>query len=127
MTLAANKDFHTTLLESSASATYPITYTVFWQAFSLSKLSIPSILKNLQLQEAKGIWRRLHRMTLCTRHVVYTAHAAADLSRVTDRQTDTMNTDNNSQHLMHSMQPKMAPLISVCLQVGYLVFAECTV
>jgi len=39
-------------------------------------------------QEAKGIWRRLHRMTLHTRHAAYTARAADDLSRVTDRLTD---------------------------------------
>jgi len=56
-----------------------------------------------------GIWRRLHGMTPRTRHAVYTARAAADLSRVTDRRTDrltdTANIGNNSQHLMHSMQP----------------------
>lgn len=28
-------------------------------------------------QEAKGIWLRLHRMTLCTRHATYTERAAA--------------------------------------------------
>jgi len=55
-------------------------------------------------QKAKGIWRRLHRMTPRTRHAAYGARAAADLSRVTDRQTDA-NIGNNSQHLMHSMQP----------------------
>jgi len=57
-------------------------------------------------QEAKGISRRLHGMTPRTRHAAYTARAAADLSRVTDWQTDTANIGNNSQHLMHSMQPK---------------------
>jgi len=39
----------------------------------------------------------------------HTPRAAADLSRVTDgetdRLTDTANTGTNSQHLMHSMQP----------------------
>jgi len=44
-------------------------------------------------------------MTPHTQHVVYTARAATDLSRVTDRQTDTANIGKNSQHLMHSMQP----------------------
>jgi len=39
-------------------------------------------------QEAKGMWRRLHRMTPRTWQAAYTACAAADLSRVTDRQTD---------------------------------------
>jgi len=41
-------------------------------------------------------------------HVAYTARAAADLSRVTDRLrlTDTANIGENSQHLMHSMQSK---------------------
>jgi len=39
-------------------------------------------------QEAKGIWRRLHGMTPRTQHAVYTARAAADSSRVTDRLTD---------------------------------------
>jgi len=39
-------------------------------------------------QEAKGIWQRLHRMTPCTRHAAYSAGAPADLSCVTDRQTD---------------------------------------
>jgi len=57
-------------------------------------------------QESKGIWRRLHRMTPRTRHAAYTARSAADLSRVTDWQTDTANIGNNSLLLMHSMQPK---------------------
>jgi len=35
-------------------------------------------------------------MTPRTRHVEYTARAAADLSRVTDRQTDTANIGNNA-------------------------------
>jgi len=43
-------------------------------------------------------------MTPHTRHAAYTARAAADLSRVTDRLTDTANIGKNSQHLMHSMQ-----------------------
>jgi len=33
-------------------------------------------------------------------------HSEAELSRVTDRQTDTAIIGNNSLHLMHSMQPK---------------------
>jgi len=49
------------------------------------------------------IWQKLHRMT-----PTHTARAA-DLSHVTDRQTnrqtDTMNIGNNSLHLKHSMQP----------------------
>jgi len=36
----------------------------------------------------------------------YSAHTAADLSRVTDTLTDTANNGKNSQHLMLSMQPK---------------------
>jgi len=39
-------------------------------------------------------------MTLHTWHVACTARAAANLSRMTDRQTDMV-----SQHFMHSMQP----------------------
>jgi len=31
-------------------------------------------------QEAKGVWQRLHRMTLRTRHAVYTARAAVHLN-----------------------------------------------
>jgi len=50
--------------------------------------------------------QRYLAMTLRTRHATYTARAAADLSRVTDWQTDTANIGNNSQHLMNSMQPK---------------------
>jgi len=38
-------------------------------------------------------------MTPRTRHAAYTAHAAANLSRVTDRLTDTANIGKNSQHL----------------------------
>jgi len=60
----------------------------------------------LTKQEAEGIWRRLHRMTPHTQHAAYTTRAAADLSRVTDTLTDTANIGKNSQHLMHSMQPK---------------------
>jgi len=40
-------------------------------------------------------------MTQRTWHAMYTARAA-----VTDRVTDIANNGNNSQHLMHSMQPK---------------------
>jgi len=61
-------------------------------------------------QEAKGIWRRLHQMTPRTRHVAYTA---ADLSRV----TDTADIGNSSQHLMHSMQPKMSASSPVLLNL----------
>jgi len=49
--------------------------------------------------------RHLAKATPCTRPAVYTACPAADLSRVTDRLTDTTNIGKNSQHLMHSMQP----------------------
>jgi len=42
-------------------------------------------------QKARGIRRRLHWMTPCTRHVAYTAHAAANFSRVTDRCTDSVS------------------------------------
>jgi len=49
-------------------------------------------------------------MTPHTRHAAYTARAAADLGgatdRLTDRQTDPANIGRNSEHLMHSMQPK---------------------
>jgi len=45
-------------------------------------------------------------MTPHTQHTAYTARAAAELSHVTDRLTDTANIGKNSQHLMHSMQPK---------------------
>jgi len=45
-------------------------------------------------------------MTPRTQHAAHTVHAAADFSRVTDRQTDTANISKNSLHLMHSMQPK---------------------
>jgi len=45
-------------------------------------------------------------MTLGTRDVAYTASTTTDLSSVTDRLTDTANIGKNSQHLMHSMQPK---------------------
>jgi len=45
-------------------------------------------------------------MTPCTRHAVCTARAAAHLSRVTDRSTDTVYIGKNSQHLMRWMQPK---------------------
>jgi len=45
-------------------------------------------------------------MTPQTRHAAYTARAAADLSLVTDKLTDTANIGKNSQHIMHSMQPK---------------------
>jgi len=41
-----------------------------------------------------------------TRHVAYAARVAVDLSRVTDRLTDTANIGNTSQPLMHSMQLK---------------------
>jgi len=41
-------------------------------------------------------------MTLRKWHAAYTACAAADLSHMTDRLTDTANIGNNSQHLMHS-------------------------
>jgi len=40
-------------------------------------------------------------------HAAFTAHCAADLSCVTDRQTDSENISNN-QHLMHLMQHKNA-------------------
>jgi len=46
-----------------------------------------SLKKQKKREEAKSIWQRLHRMTPHTRHVAYTACAAADLSRVTDRLT----------------------------------------
>jgi len=39
-------------------------------------------------------------------------HSEAEVSRVTDRQTDTANIGNNSQHLMHSMQPKSVSYLS---------------
>jgi len=48
-------------------------------------------------QVVKVIWQRLHRMTLCTWHAAYTALAAADLSRVTDGQTDRL-TDRQREH-----------------------------
>jgi len=71
----------------------------------------------IQEQEAKSIWHSLHQMTLHTRHAVYTACAAADLSHVTDSLLDTMtdntNIGNNRQHLMHSMQPNEGPSWSV--------------
>jgi len=44
-------------------------------------------------------------MTPRTRNAAHAARAAADLSHVTDRRTDTANIGKNSQHLMHSMQP----------------------
>jgi len=40
------------------------------------------------IQEAKGIWQRLHQIIPCTRHTAYIACATADLSHVTDRLTD---------------------------------------
>jgi len=46
-------------------------------------------------------------MTPRTWHAAYTARAATDLSRVTDRLTYTANIGKNSQHLMHSMQPEI--------------------
>jgi len=54
-------------------------------------------------QEAKGIWRRLHRMTCAhgTRR-----RRLKPRERQTDRLTDTANVGKNSLHLMHSMQPK---------------------
>jgi len=50
----------------------------------------PHLMHSMRLikQEAKGISRRLHRMTPCTQHAAYAARAAADLSPVTDRLTD---------------------------------------
>jgi len=44
-------------------------------------------------------------MTPRTRHAAYTARAAADLSRVTDRQTDAAHIGNNSLHLIRWTQP----------------------
>jgi len=45
-------------------------------------------------------------------HTAYTACAATDLSRMTDILTDTANIGKNSQHLMHSMQPKTRSCIT---------------
>jgi len=56
----------------------------------------------------------------------YTARAAADLSRVTNRLTDTANMGKNrpSQHLMHSMQPKMARTLKSNGVVGGILLCE---
>jgi len=60
-------------------------------------------------------------MTPRTRHAAYTAHAAADFSRVTDRPTDrltdTANIGKNSLLLMHSMQPKNETRVRYRLRV----------
>jgi len=72
---------------------------------------MPNINKRPEL-----IRRRLHPMTPRIRHAAHTARAAADLSRVTDRLTATANIGNNSQHIMHSMQPKTAVYVkTVCI------------
>jgi len=55
-------------------------------------------------------------MTPHTQHSAYTTLAAADLSRVTDRQTDTANIGKNSQHLMHSTQPNNCRSVSLSFE-----------
>jgi len=55
-------------------------------------------------QEVKVIWQRLHRMTP---HTLHARHQELN-NRQTGGQTDnTANVGNNSQHLMHSTQPKI--------------------
>jgi len=85
----------------------------FWQHFKVyiihkhTNSKWPVMYKNCETvwqQEAKGVWRRLHRMIPCTRHTTYTARATTNLSRVTDWQTP-QTISNNRQHLMHSTQP----------------------
>jgi len=61
--------------------------TSFHQQRPPTRVEDDNIRKRLE-QEAEVIWRRLHRMTRHTLHAAHTARAAADLSGVTDRQTD---------------------------------------
>jgi len=76
--------------------------SLFIEILSPSESWTPSLNLSVNRQEVKGIWQRLHRMTPRTQHAAYTACAAADLSRVTDRQTRRTSV----RMIMHSMQPK---------------------
>jgi len=57
--------------------------------------------------EAKGIWWGLHQMTPHTWHTAYITRSVPNQAVWhTDWLTDTVNISKNSQHVMHSMQPK---------------------
>jgi len=91
-----------------------ILHILFFTAFLLMHSDIKMNWRALTdcQQKAKGIWRRLHRMTPQTRHVAYTACTTANYHTqwswagviwcIRDRQTDrhdTKNISNNSLHL----------------------------
>jgi len=65
---------------------------------------------HLYKQKAECIWQKLHRMTPHTRHAVYSARAAADLSHVTNRQFSTSIYNTQLSRMSHCAPVARKPL-----------------